>query len=315
MKKKDPSFMIAAFAMFIAIGLVTVLSVKTAKKEGYARGFWAFSFGGKAELRNTIEIPLSEAESLELEYGSKNIRVYPAEDEKITIKEYLYSDNPKARAEVARGADKKVKVAGGHYRNLVIFGFFVGEGERIEVYVPEEGLKEFSLQSGSGNITLKADGIKADGVFTARAGSGNINAEGLDGGSIEIETGSGNIKAQELTGENIAVDAGSGNIDVEELTAENVCIEAGSGNITTDVNDVTGKMELETGSGNIRVNLPKELKFHFTGNTGSGNIHTDFNECLLFDDKEKRAEGDIGDMPALKIAATTKSGNMNIRYR
>lgn len=103
MKKNRTAVIIAAFAVFIAIGFISVMSVKVGGREGYFGTPLIFSFGGRAELRNTIEIPLSKADKLRLDYGSKNIKVYPAEGDTVTIKEYLYSNKPEARRKFPTG--------------------------------------------------------------------------------------------------------------------------------------------------------------------------------------------------------------------
>lgn len=332
MKKNKLAFMIAAFAVFIAIGFITVMSVKTAGNSGSFGMPFIFSMGGRAKLRNTIEIPLSKADKLRMEYGSKNIKIYPAENDKITIQEYLYSDSPKALAEVAYGGDKEVTVTGGNSRIFVIFGFFIGEGERIEVYVPEKSLRELSIQSGSGNVTSETDCIREDGIFSVQTGSGNIRLNNAGAKEFSVQAGSGNINTEALSGEELRMKAGSGNIHIEDIEgnvtlqtgsgnivlkklAGGVNAEAGSGNVTVDAEAVSGDTELRAGSGNVRLELPEELDFHFSADTGSGNINTDFDKMLIYDKKGKNAEGDIGENPDINIRAKTNSGNINIVYR
>ena len=82
----------ATVIVLILMGGISVMSVKYASGRGSVQGRASLVWGGKAELRNVIELPLSDVESLTLEYGSKNIRVYPSEKDAVVIKEYLYSD-------------------------------------------------------------------------------------------------------------------------------------------------------------------------------------------------------------------------------
>lgn len=350
MKKNKPAIMIAAFALFILIGFIGVMSVRVGGREGSFGMPFAFSFGGRAKLRNTIEIPLSKADKLRLEYGSKNIKVYPADGDVITVREYLYSDNPKAQAEAVYGSDGEVLIRGGSSRSFILFGFFVGEGERIEVYVPEKSLREISIQSKSGNITSETDCTREGGIFLAQAGSGNIRlcsasakefsleagsgnirAEELDGKEISISAGSGNIHAEKITGNmtletgsgnidgkeidgSVEAEAGSGNIKIEELVG-NIKAEANSGNVTVKAEKVTGDMGFTAGSGNVKLELPGETDFYFSADTGSGNINTDFDNALSYNKKGNSVQGAVGENPDMEIKAQTGSGNINIVYR
>lgn len=331
MKKNRTAVIIAAFAVFIAIGFISVMSVKVGGREGYFGTPLIFSFGGKAELRNTIEIPLSKADKLRLDYGSKNIKVYPAEGDTVTIKEYLYSNKPEARAEVSYGKDGNALVRGGQGRSFVIFGFFVGEGERIEVCIPEKSLSQLSLETGSGNITSETDCVREDGVFEAKAGSGNVRISNVTADAVVLEAGSGNVRAENIEG-SVTLEANSGNIDGKEITGDvsadsgsgNIRIEklsggitagAGSGNVTVEAAVISGDVALSAGSGNVKLVLPKGVDFHFRGETGSGNINTDFDEILSYDKKGDIAEGDAGQNPDIKIETHTGSGNITVRYR
>lgn len=323
--------MIAAFAIFIAIGIICVMSVKVGGRKGYFGAPLIFSFGGRAELRNTIEIPLSRADKLKLEYGSENIKVYPAKGDTITVKEYLYSKNPKTWAEVSYDNDGGALVSGRKSRSIIIFGFFAGEGERIEVYIPEKSLSQLSLETGSGNITSETDCVREEGIFEAKAGSGNVRISNITADAVFLQAGSGNVRAEDIVasvtleansgninGEEIAgdvkADSGSGNIRIEKLSGS-ITAGAGSGNVTVEAKAVSGNIALSAGSGNVKLELPEGVRFHFRGETGSGNIDTDFEEMLTYNKKEDITEGDIGEKPDIQIEAETGSGNINIRYR
>lgn len=330
--RKNNIIMIALFCVFLlAVGGIGAASVRTASERGYSGQISGFSFGGRVKLRNTIELPLKDTDSLSLIYGSKNIKVYPAEGDNITIKEYLCSGSPKALADVSYEDEKKATVTGGRGRTFVLFGFFMGEGERIEVYIPEKELKELQVETGSGNITLQAECIEENGSLWAEAGSGNIKADNIGTGALSLQAGSGNIRAEGLSGRitlqtgsgNIdgkalkgeaAINAGSGNITLKELSGQG-SIEARSGNVSVEAMMVTGDMALRTGSGNIRLALPEGLSFSFMAETGSGNIHTDFEEKLAFGKDGKNAWGDIGETPNFQIHAKTGSGNLKIERK
>ena len=330
MKKNKLILLLAAAIMVLLIGLICTMSVIRVLGQG-GGNMLLFSFGGKAELRNTIEIPVSEVNSLKLVYRSKNIKVYPSKDDAVTVKEYLYSNSPAAKASVTRGNGKEVLIEGGQTHTFVLFGFFWGEGERIEVYVPEKALEAFWVETGSGNITSRSGRVEAKKSIQAKAGSGNIkwqdgaaeeisiqagsgnlNVEGLKG-NINLQTGSGNISGEALEGK-LNVSAGSGNVTLKEVSGSGK-VKAGSGNVKVEAVSVTGDIEIQTQSGNNSLEIPGDLNFYFQAETGSGNIHTDFEEQLSYNQKGNHGEGNVGDENALTISMKAGSGNVRVRRR
>ncbi len=325
--KNKAGIIIAAFAMLVMIGVICVLSAGRAAMDGYNYQIFGFSFGGKAELRNTIELSTSEVSSLKLDYGSKNIIVYAASDDQITIKEFLYNDRPENMASVTYGEDNQVTVTGGNVRTIVFFGFGIG-GERVEVYIPDSVLSELSIQSGSGNITGEHGGVTKDGSVTVTAGSGNIRWKDMDAEAISLQAGSGNINLTDLKGD-IRIQTGSGNISGDSLSGS-VSASAGSGNITlaefagggtitaksgnvkVETSQVDSDLSMRTGSGNIKLKVPKDLQFHLEIQTGSGNINTDFDEALSYNKKGNNAQGDVGSKPEISILLEAGSGNVKL---
>lgn len=323
MKNNKTALLAAAAGMIVFILLICVMSVKSAPGRG---SMMVFSFGGRARLRNTIEIPIEELDSLVMEYGSKNIKVYLSQDDHVTIKEYLYSDSPKAAASVAYTGNKEVVVTGAKMHSFVIFGFWT-EGERIEVYVPERSLGRLSLETASGNITSDASCIREGGSLLLEAGSGNIKWSNVAADSLLVEAGSGNVKLENIQGNlrvvtgsgnitgnqisgEVSVQAGSGNITLKEISGSGN-VQAGSGNVRLETDEVTGDIDLTTGSGNIHLELPRELEFHFQAETGSGNISTNFEDALSYNNRGNHAEGEIGEGQT-KIHVRANSGNVRV---
>lgn len=326
MMEKKTAKKLAAAAMLLALGGICIMSIKKASQDGRPWGSVEISLGGRAELQNTIELPLEKTKSLEIKYKHKNIIIYPAKDEKIVIKEYLISRGPQSLAQVGYGEDGKVTVTGGDTNTVIMLGF--GFGERIEVYLPEKGLKELAVETGSGNITSEAGYLEPEGRLMVMAKSGNVKWRYGDAGELSFRSGSGNVKVEDIrgnvtaktgsgniTGEKVegTLDAktGSGNITLEEFTG-NGRMEAGSGNIKVEEGKITGDLALQTDSGNIKVELAGKIQLHFEIKTGSGFIKTDFGQQLSYNNSGNTAEGDVGEAPVGRFQAQTGSGNVYI---
>ncbi len=318
---------VSAAVIVLAAAVVSVLSVKSNQKGGVL-------YMMSAKLQNTIEIPMNQIERLSVVYGSKNLEIHVWQEDKIVIKEYLNSSRKSALAEVSYEGDKVI-VTGGQNSWQWSLLFWGGLGEKIEIYLPESGLKGLELETGSGNINasdaLSLDGsvsvragsgnikwssTKAD-VISLRAGSGNVRAQGLSGDQVSVETNSGNITIQDVAG-SLYSRAGSGNITIEELSGS--CqAETGSGNIRVEAKQVTGDISLASGSGNQRLVLPKGLSFALQVNTGSGMISTDYDSALSYNKQgnaasgQVTASGQVGDAPLSQISSNAGSGNVSIR--
>ncbi|MCM1261361.1 MAG: DUF4097 domain-containing protein [Butyrivibrio sp.] len=294
-----------------AAGIIVVACIISVFSIFYAKNGKAL-LPMSAKLRNTIEIPLSQADSLKADYDSKNLEVYVWQEDKIVIKEYLTSGSNDAKATVDFDGNKAIVTGGKSEWSLG--NLFWGDGnQRIEIYLPASGINELELATGSGNIRTKgkfAIEIQRADIHT---GSGNITWENTTAQDIAFNANSGNIRIDNIKGDT-QLHTGSGNITVEELRGSCMA-EAGSGNIKVSAAEITGDVTLETGSGNQRLELPDKLSFSLEVHTGSGNIHTDYDEVLSYNNKGDIATAKVGDNPICRINLQAGSGNVTLRKR
>jgi DUF4097 and DUF4098 domain-containing protein YvlB len=103
-----------------------------------------------------------------------------------------------------------------------------------------------NAQTGSGNQRIG----RVDGTVRAQTGSGNIDIEGA-GGGLDAHTGSGNIDVNAVGG-SIRAQTGSGSVEVVQTRKADV--------------------DVQTGSGGVRLTLPADAAFTLTARTGSGSI-------------------------------------------
>ena len=122
------------------------------------------------------------------------------------------------------------------------------------------------IQAGSGN--LKVDRLKARSA-KVQSNSGDKILTDMTAGTVHIQSGSGTLTLNEAVADAIEITSGSGDIKVQKVKAD-VRFSASSANI--DVGSYEGKVELETGSGDVWI---KEglFKKGSSFRTGSGDIH------------------------------------------
>lgn len=315
-------------AVFIIIaGIISVASIDYAKAYGYSAGplKWVFG-GGKAQLRNTQEFEAEDINHIEIAYTSENVVFYPAEDDKITIKEYYMESRDDGKSLIEKDGDT-LRAEG--RKEIVVFMFTFGGEERIEIYLPETYRGSVDVLATSGNI--KSDTKLELSSLRAGTSSGNINfnqvyaekiAAKATSGNIRFNCVAGTVREFSTTSGNIRVDSGagntktsttSGNIEIKELDG-GFSGSAGSGNIKAQFVHVGGDIAVSTTSGNIKLEIPEDSSFSYKGRATSGMINTDFDHVLAFNKKGNEANGTYGQNTDQMMETRTTSGNTSIIF-
>ncbi|MBQ8878695.1 MAG: DUF4097 family beta strand repeat protein [Lachnospiraceae bacterium] len=323
MKNHKLAYFLSGLCMLSVVLVVCMFSVRSVRKGGPI-----VTLAEQGELRNTIEIPLSEAADISVTYTSDNLKIYPIEGDTVIIKEYLSSRRENALASVDIG-NGKATVTGGK-RDVLTHFLWISINERIEIYLPKEGIQDLEIQTSSGNITTEEGFDLQAGTVSVNAKSGNIKWQETKAGQVDIEASSGNLRTDKITGDTVTLTARSGNISAGELSGK-AEISAGSGNVTVtefsgqgnvtaqsgnvkvQADTIIGDMSLEAGSGNVKLMIPAKLSFELEINTGSGNIHTDFDHAVSYNKDRNHATGVVGAAPVGKLSLKAGSGNVSLK--
>ena len=349
--KNKKGIMIALAVMLVVAAVIGIQSVRAASDRSNGEKV-VFAVGGTVELRNTIEIPLSEVGALDVTYTSRSIKVYPTSGDTVVIKEYLLDEHKEGLATVTyeemtgeNSGRKKAIVKGNQDNVITVFGFNAGT-ERIEIYLPERGLDSLQIKLGSGSVSSQENFAWDGKNLQVTTGSGSIKWQDTTAKTVQFTSGSGSIKLKGIEAE-LQVTVSSGSIRLEDI-AGNMTLASGSGSVkgsdikgvmnvatgsgSITVQDLTGGGAFATGSGSIKVNikeatcdigigagsgsvklvLPKDLSFTLEAKSGSGSIDTDFDEVLSYNKKGNEATGVVGEKPDYKITIETKSGMIDI---
>ncbi|MFV0394064.1 MAG: DUF4097 family beta strand repeat-containing protein [Coprobacillaceae bacterium] len=187
-----------------------------------------------------------------------------------------------------------------------------------------EGKSE--VKASSGYINME----RAIGDINSSANSGDITLKNIIV-NIEVETSSGYIDVEHITG-NVTASAQSGDINLDKvegminLKTTSGYIEAygitGAGDITTSSGDIelrmttlTNNLNLQTSSGYIDCELPKDTSFAFEANSNSGDIETDFEDDLNYNKDGSSVKGNIGDTSDITINLETSSGDIELSLK
>ena len=132
---------------------------------------------------------------------------------------------------------------------------------------------EVAVNTGSGEV--KVSDVRGESI-SIETGSGAVSASNLRSNDLSINTGSGNIDVTSLTSPQVSLETGSGSV-VADLAGEiwNVNVETGSGDITLKVPPtLAAEVDIETSSGEIEtdfeVAVTRHARDHMTGRIGEG---------------------------------------------
>jgi len=129
-----------------------------------------------------------------------------------------------------------------------------------------------AVDTGSGNVTLN----QVDGDVSVDAGSGDISMRGVGAEAIAIDAGSGSITGSNVRATAISAECGSGEIDLDGTAAGKVSLEAGSGSIHLRLTQNIDLLAIETGSGSVKLEAPRDLSARFRIECPRRNLHIDF---------------------------------------
>jgi hypothetical protein len=170
-----------------------------------------------------------------------------------------------------------------------------------------QGEIEASSVSGEVNVTGgvgEANAQSVSGSVRAAQINGNLRAESVSG-DVRVETASGNVEASTV----------SGNIRLIGIKSRDVRTETVSGDVVYAGSiDAGGRYNFESHSGTVRLNIPRGAGAHFSMETFSGDVSTDFPVVVPPNStrrRDGRVEFTIGDGKA-RVTAETFSGRIVI---
>jgi hypothetical protein len=199
---------------------------------------------------------------------------------------------------------------------------------RYELSVPK-GVRVV-LRSTSGDVTARGTG----GPIDASTTSGDVTAEG-GRGRVSLESVSGDVRGSDLEGEieassvsaDVMLDRVSGSLRVESTSGEIVLdgvrsSDVYSSTVSGEVSykgsiESNGRYEFHSHSGNVSLEIPTSASAHFSVETFSGELDSDFPITLqpTSDRRERRPrriEFNVGRGEA-RVIAESFSGDVIVR--
>jgi lia operon protein LiaG len=165
------------------------------------------------------------------------------------------------------------------------------------------------LDTGSGDVDVR----DTEGDLHLDTGSGDVTVRNARGDVLDADTGSGDVTFDGISFESGRFDTGSGDVRVSDAELGRAEFDTGSGGVFGSFRTTPESLAMDSGSGDVTVELPRNAGTEVSISTSSGRITTDF-PIAVTRQSRRSLRGTIGDGSAsLKIDAG--SGNVRLRTR
>lgn len=299
--------LIALFLIFLLVHLIIN------SKGNYSGNLFQFNFKyGENTIQKDEKVSINECENINVECLDYDVVIVSTEEEELRVVEESNETLKEEEKISVSKKDNNIVISKPKIKKETkIFNFKLSSNE-ITLYIPNKYDKNLYLKTTSGNAEIK-DNLNLNKI-NLKQHSGNFTCEdSILVNEINLETTSGNIEAHTIDAKLYNMNASSGNIDIDKLSGDGK-INTTSGNIQISFKDIKEMLEASAQSGNIEIDIDKNIDFEFYGKVSSGNINTNF-DVDYKDKKHNEAVAKVGDKSYRKINLKTTSGNIEINQK
>lgn len=190
------------------------------------------------------------------------------------------------------------------------FNFF--NHSKLNVYVPEDYKEDMVIDIGSGNLELSGESAKQPyklNHLILDMSSGNVELNDLVVNEFAFDGSSGNVEIHSLDSKTTSVDVSSGNVKISDFAGE-LEADISSGRFDAQFAELRDSISIDVSSGNVTLDLPDKADFTLEGETGSGNISSNF--PLKVENQDKHEIKGTHGSGKHEIEIDVSSGNVEI---
>lgn len=163
-----------------------------------------------------------------------------------------------------------------------------------------------TIDTGSGEATV----TNAAGMISLDTGSGDVTMRNISGDGLLIDSGSGTVTLEGCTSSKISIDTGSGGLRATEVSTRSLAMDTGSGSVLLGLRNSPEMVTIDSGSGDVTLNLPANFSATLDIDTGSGGITSDFSMQVSSRSRDKMI-GKIGNGEG-RVSIETGSGSVRL---
>ena len=253
---------------------------------------------------NVLTLDISSVKTLQIGYQAETLFLHKANDDKLTIKEYING---------LSGTEYYAKVTANRFKTTIRYGRreAVNPATCIEIFLPDSYKGELLLSSQYGNIMTDADWDVER--FVAETTEGSISLNTIVAPRIRLVSSISLIhiaKAQGFTD----IHSVSGMIIADNIEG-GAKLATSSSSIQATFTSLNNIVECETLNGDIQLILPENNGMKIDGISKRGKIFSDI-EGLSIKEKPGKIQnitGILGQKPFQNIRISTINGNITLK--
>ncbi len=222
------------------------------------------NYSSNENIKINQEKEIKSKNNLTIESSSSDIEIIF--EKRDTIKAHYYGKRSESYSEpelIVKSFGNEISIYIKYDNN---FNYNGSISTNLDIYVPLELNGNLKVNSSSGNIYF--DNTKLNEVDVS-ASSGDIEISNIEAEFFKIDSSSGSIIANNIISDIIEIESSSGDQTLDSIDCKSFEGESSSGSIS--LKNVSGKLNLDTSSGDINIWLNK-LSNNIYANTSSGSV-------------------------------------------
>ena len=254
---------------------------------------------------NVITLDISTVKTLQIGYQAETLFLSHAEDEQLTIKEYIgYT-----------AYEYLGKVNANRFKTTIRYGRREGVNTKsyVEIFLPKSWHGELQLSSQYGNIITEEDWTMER--FAAETTEGAVVFRTISAPRIRITTSVGPVQGDHTVGFT-DIHTVSGPISIKSIDG-GAKLETSSSHIYAAFHSLNNIIECITLNGNIDLTLPSDAGMKVDGISKRGEILTDIDglEIKTKPGNIKNILGILGEKPFQNVRLSSINGTICLRQQ
>ena len=252
---------------------------------------------------NIVTLDVSNVKTIQIGYQAETLYLYKAEDDKLTIKEYING---------LQGSEYYAKTSANRFKTTIRYGRreSVNTDTCVEIFLPESFGNELQISSQYGSIITDTD-WELD-RFAAETTEGTIFLKTINAPRIRLASSTGIIQVDHTIGFT-DIHSVSGPIIARSIDGGGM-LKTSDSPIFAEFSSLNTVAECETLNGQISVTLPAEAGMNLDAISKRGEIQTDIEGITLKlkPGDVRTASGVLGSKPFQNVRFSSINGNIFI---
>ncbi|ERI06256.1 hypothetical protein HMPREF0083_05356 [Aneurinibacillus aneurinilyticus ATCC 12856] len=284
--------------LFIVFGVSMLLSILTSSVLGGALS---------KEGRQVRTASLDNIENMNINMPSADVRIIP--EDRQDVEAVLQGRNvDKNQLSVKQsGNTLKVGLEQGKFQ-----WFTFSDDLTLDLHIPQEYSRNMMIKAGSGNIEF--EGVDENRTTLEKLeldmSSGTATLDNLDVKLLKHKGSSGSIQIKNVTAEATDIDISSGDVELDHYSGS-LRANLSSGDLRAEFEELTGPVKIGMTSGSVSLHMPENADFVLQGNTSNGSIRCDLPLQNRKENEGTHLSGSYGN-GSHPVQITASSGDITI---